>query len=141
MTSEESATPDLVELMRSHFEAGARGDFDEIFESYAPDALYDMSRFDLGVFHGPAAIRAFIEDWVGMFEGLTGEAEEVRGLGSDVVLLVYHQEGRPLGSSGLLSARGAQVIRRVDGLIAGVTVYPDIDEARAAAERLAEERE
>jgi hypothetical protein len=53
---------------------------------------------------------------------------------------VYHQEGRPLGSSGVLSARGAQVIQHVDGVVARVTVYPDLHEARAAAERLAQER-
>jgi hypothetical protein len=36
--------------------------------------------------------------------------------------------------------RYAQVNDRRDGLIARETLYTDIDEARAAAERLAEER-
>jgi hypothetical protein len=43
-------------------------------------------------------------------------------------------------SSGEVRLRSGVVGEWVDGVIVRVTIYPDIDEARAAAERLAEER-
>jgi hypothetical protein len=51
---------------------------------------------------------------------------------------VYRQEGRPVGSSGLIRSRAVSVYEWVDGEVARGTTYDDIDEARAAAERLAE---
>jgi ketosteroid isomerase-like protein len=137
---EESRTSDLVELTRRTNDALGRGDYDGAFEAFAPDAIWDVSRFQLGVHVGPAAARGQMEDWVGMFEDFKGEVEELRTCGGGVVFLVYRQEGRPLGSSGVLSARGAQVIEYADRRVVRVTFYPDIDEARTAAEHLAEER-
>jgi hypothetical protein len=57
-----------------------------------------------------------------------------------VVLAVVLQEGRPVGIAGHVQQREGWVYVWVGGLIARFTVY-DIDEARAAAERLAQERE
>jgi len=48
--------------------------------------------------------------------------------------------GRLAGSSGSVELRYAGVSTWADGLIERVTTYLDINEARAAAERLAEER-
>ena len=57
---------------------------------------------------------------------------------------IYHdavdlQHGRPSGSDGFVRFRYAAVSTWADGLIALQTNYTDIDEARAAAERLAQE--
>jgi len=38
---EESATPDLVELMRDTFEAVNRGDLDAVMKFFAPDAVWE----------------------------------------------------------------------------------------------------
>jgi hypothetical protein len=59
-----------------------------------------------------------------------------------VVLTVTRQMARPVGTTGYIQQREGWVWVWVDGLCASVTVYPEavIDEARAAAERLAEER-
>ena len=51
------------------------------------------------------------------------------------------QEGRPVGSSGEVALRYAAVSVWEDGKIVRLTNYNDIDAGRAAAERLAEERE
>jgi hypothetical protein len=53
---------------------------------------------------------------------------------------VIVQKGRVAGSSGSVQLRYGAVTEWVDGLIVRNTTYTDIDEARAAAERLAEER-
>ena len=49
-------------------------------------------------------------------------------------------KGRPVGSSSEVRQRTAGVTVWAGGLIERVTFYLDIDQARAAAERLAEER-
>jgi hypothetical protein len=37
--SEESTTPDLVEVVTGLYEAADRGDWDALISSYAPDAI------------------------------------------------------------------------------------------------------
>jgi hypothetical protein len=55
-------------------------------------------------------------------------------------LAVIRQDARPLGSAGRGQARSAFVSELVEGMLVRVVVYLAIDEARSAAERLAEER-
>jgi hypothetical protein len=97
-------------------------------------------REPFGVFEGRAAIRGLFEDWVGTYDEFEYEVEERWDLGSGVIFLVWVQRGRLRGSTGWVQVRGASVGRWVDGLIERSTNYLDIDEARAAAERLAQER-
>jgi uncharacterized protein (TIGR02246 family) len=138
--SEESATADLVELVRRQFEAGNRRDLDAVTSSFAPDAVLDGRALG-DHFEGRAAIRSFIEDWFGTYEELEFGLEEVRDLGKGVVFAVVTQNGRPVGSAGHVRQREAWVYVWVRGLVARFTVYGDFDEARAAAERLAAEPE
>jgi hypothetical protein len=65
---------------------------------------------------------------------------EVLGLGNGVVFDVWLQHARPVDSSGHVQMRGAAVSVWTEGMLARRTLYTDIDEARAAAKRLAEER-
>jgi uncharacterized protein (TIGR02246 family) len=136
--SEESTTPDPVELMGRALEAANRRDLDAVASSFAEDATFD-GRVVGDHFEGRAAIRSFLEDWFGTYEELDLGLEEVRDLGNGVVFAVVVQTGRPAGSAGHLRAREGWVFVWVGGLIARLTTY-EIDEARAAAERLAEER-
>jgi ketosteroid isomerase-like protein len=63
--SQESTTPDLVELTRRAFEAGSRHDIDAVMGFYAPNAVWDLSNVGIGTFEGVAAIRSFAEEWLG----------------------------------------------------------------------------
>jgi ketosteroid isomerase-like protein len=136
---EESTSTDLVELTLRQFEAADHGDFDAIMSCWASDAVWDMSPMGLGLYEG-AAIRRFFEDWRGSYEDYETEAEEVLELGDGVTFAVVIQNGRPVGSDGNVRIRYASVLAWVGGLIVRFTTYGDIDEARAAAERLAEDR-
>ena len=49
-------------------------------------------------------------------------------------------KGRPLGCIGSVQLRFASITIWADGLVERLTTYTDIDEARAAARRLAQER-
>jgi uncharacterized protein (TIGR02246 family) len=134
--SEEFTTPDLVELVGRAFEAANRRNLDAVASSFAEDATFD-GRVD--TLEGRAAIRSFLEEWFGSYEELEFGLEEVRDLGKGIVFAVVIQNGRPVGSAGHLRQSEGWVFVWARGLIARLTTY-DIDEARAAAERLAEER-
>ena len=94
----------------------------------------------LGTFEGKAAIRRFWQDWFASFEELSIAGEEARDLGNGVVFSVAMQKARLVRSSDEVRQRNAVVALWVDGLIERITLYTDVDQARADAERLAEER-
>ena len=66
--------------------------------------------------------------------------EEVSDLGSGVVFAVVIQDGRPVGGDGHVRQREGWVYLCVGGSITRLTTS-EVDEGRAAAERLAQERE
>jgi ketosteroid isomerase-like protein len=135
--AEEAATLDLVGLLRQWLDAWNRYDFDAGMSVYAHDAVF--TSHGIGAFEGQAAIRVFNEDWLASFEGMTGKFEEVRDLGNGVTFAVIVLDSRPLGSSVDVRLRFASVAEWANGLIVRTRNYTDIDEARAAAERLAGE--
>jgi ketosteroid isomerase-like protein len=137
---EESTTPHLVELVRQNFEAVNRRDIDVVISLCAPDGVYDTGADGLGVFEGPAAIRGFLDDYWGAFEDLRFELEEVLDLGNGVTFCAVRQDARPAGSIGYVRRREAYVLEWVEDMVARLTVYTDVVEARATAERLAESR-
>ena len=136
---EKSTTPDLVELAREAFEAADCGDFDVFVSIYAPDAVLESMGMGTS-FEGVAAIRGFFEDFTSAYEEYGVEPEEILDLGNGVVFGVIVQQGRLVGSSAHVQMRFASVAVFADGVIVRNTLYTDIDEARAAAERLVEAR-
>ena len=138
--TEESATPDLAELLRRGAEALSRRDFDEFMSQFAPHAVWDLNAWGIGTFTGVDEIRALLEDWLASYEEDLVEVEEVLDLGHGVVFVAYREDGRPVDSDGRVERRQAQVTVWATGVIERSTVYTDVDEARAAAEHLAPER-
>ena len=137
---EKSTSQDLGEVVRSLFEAADRGDWDAMIAPYAPDAIWESNDGILDV-AGASGVRGQLEGWAGVFEDFTIKVETVVDLGNGIVFSIYRQEGRPLGSTGVLKERGAMIYEWADGMIVRVIVRQDIDQARAAAERLAKSRE
>jgi ketosteroid isomerase-like protein len=137
---EQSTTPDLVELSRQLFDAAGRGDVDALMQFYAPDAVWETTLVTLD---GSAAIRERLEEWLGAFDELEFELEEILDLGNGVTLTVVHQRARPAGASsggGYMQRQEAFIGVWHEGLVTRATTYLDIDEARAAAALLVEER-
>ena len=134
---EESTTSDLVERVRIIFEAADRSDFDAILGFYAPDAIWVGRLFDT---KGGVAIRDLWAEYYGTFDEFRVSLEEVRDFGNGVVLAANRHWGRVIGSAVPIDQRAAFVYEFVDGLVVRVTECNDLDEARAAAERLAQER-
>ena len=136
--SEESTTPDLVERWRQANEALNRRDFDGLMRFFAPQAVWDAAA-GMGRFEGSAAVRRHLEDWIGSFDDY-GAQFEAQYLGNGVLFVVATLGGRPAHGAGRLQERRALASTWAAGVIVQVTADTDIDEAHAAAERLAEER-
>ena len=66
--------------------------------------------------------------------------QDALDLGHGVVFVALWEDGRLVGSDGRVEQQRGWVQLWADGRLVRVTGYTDIDEARAAAERLAEER-
>jgi hypothetical protein len=137
--SEKSTAPDLVDLTREVIEAQG---IDRTMRFYAPDSVYDLSDVGLGVFEGYSAIRAFLNDWLSSYDEAEDEAEELVELSNGVVFAVVREYGHPSDSARHVQIHGrhAAVVVWADSLIVRVNIYRDVDDARAAAECLAEDR-
>jgi ketosteroid isomerase-like protein len=130
---EASTSPGLVELTRRSIEVeGIEG----AVSFYHLDAVWDASSWGMGIFQGRTTIRGFFEDWSGSYDDIEWTAEEIRDLGHEATFAVILQKGRIAGSSSSVQLRYAAIAQWSDGLIVRNTTYNDIDEGRAAAERL-----
>jgi ketosteroid isomerase-like protein len=136
---EESMTPDLVELTRQSIEAMNRRNVDAAMNYFADDAVWDASQIGIGRFAGGAAIRSFLNDWLATFGELTVNVPEIVDMGNGVIYGICVLTGR-VARGGEVHQRWAAVNVFLDRFCVRVEAYVDPDEARAAAERLAEER-
>jgi len=107
---------------------------------FAPEPVWETTLVTLD---GSAAIHERLEEWFGAFDELEFEVEEILDLGNGVTFTVVNQRARPAGSSssgGYMERQEALIGVWEQGMVTHATTYLDIDEARAAAEHLAEER-
>jgi ketosteroid isomerase-like protein len=139
MSTEPTVSAALEQVRRS-FEAADSGDYDWMMSFYGPDSIFDMSPWGLGTYKGLAAIRAFFKDWIGAFDEFEMKVEELVDLGDGVVFAVARQMAVSAGSNFPLRLRHAAVAVWEDGVLVQVTNYPDIEEARAMANAVAESR-
>jgi uncharacterized protein (TIGR02246 family) len=95
---EESRTPELVELGRRLIEAWNRGDVEAWAGFFAPDTVWDGAQTP-GTLEGVDAIRAMAEVWLGAYEELRSEVEQLQDLGGGVVFTGILQTGRPVGTT------------------------------------------
>ena len=138
--TEESSTAHLIDLVGRSREAVLRHDVDALMAFYAHDAVWDVSAMGLGTFEGLGAIRGFFEDWWSTWEDHHQEVQESLYLGHGVVFAAIREDARLAGGEGRVDQLLGWVAQWADELIVQVAVYLDVDDARAAAERLAEGR-
>jgi ketosteroid isomerase-like protein len=111
-----------------------------MLDVHAPQAVWDLSDAGLGSFEGIEAIRSFLADWFDAFETYEVDVEEAVDLGGGVVFVVVNATGRPVGmDASVEQRRGWAVLWRHTKLVRAAS-YLDLDQARTAAERLADER-
>jgi hypothetical protein len=137
---EESRTSDMLAAYRRAIEAFARDEIGGAMWMFRPDGVLDMSPLGIGVFEGREAARGCWEDVRSSYEDFEQVIEEMRDLGNGVGFGVVASRGRLPGSAGWVELRYANVWIWREGLTERITYYTDINDARATAERLAEER-
>src|SRR4030081_1663699 len=98
--SEESTTPDVVELTRVAWEGVDRHDRDRVTSFYAPDAVLDLADVGLGTFAGVPAIGSFVEEWWRTWADHLVDVQEIVDLGRGVVFASVREGGRLAGSDG-----------------------------------------
>jgi hypothetical protein len=133
-------SPDVLALTRAFAEVG--GSVEDEMAFYGPNPVYDLSPMGIGIFEGHAAIRAFLEGWMASYADYEEELLDVRDLGKGICFAAIRESARPLGSDAhtRIQSRYGFAVVWVDGKIERLTAFPTVDEARAAAERLAQER-
>jgi ketosteroid isomerase-like protein len=133
--TEQAMSEANIETTRAAFAAYSRGDFNEVLESWAPDALLDWTNshgFDSGVYRGHGEIRAFWERFFAMFEKVRVEIVDLRDVGDG--LLIAENVAYLRGRDGIeVEARSTFLIRRRDGLTTSLTLYQSRQEALEAA--------
>jgi len=128
-----------VELVRDAIDASNRGDYDAIMRFFAPDVVW-RSLDGLGTFEGVEPVQRFLEDFGSAYESFDTQAEEILDMGAGVLFAVIRHTARLGSGAAPVEARFAWVVAVEDGLVVRFLGGKDIDEARAAAERLAQER-
>jgi hypothetical protein len=93
----------------------------------------------LAIFEGREGVRELFQDWAGTYDDLAVALEEIHDLGNGAVFYVLRHWGGFAGGSGSVELRHSYTAVG-SGLITRVIVVADIEEGRAAAERLAAER-
>jgi ketosteroid isomerase-like protein len=115
-----------VELARIAYEAWNEGDFDALLAILHPEIETLTSGVYLGldpVYSGHDGFRKFLRDFVGTFESLRTEVEELRDCGECVLaLLTFEARGR----DGLEVRRQAgNVLTFRDGLAVRIEAYAE----------------
>ena len=136
VTHERSATG-VLELTSRVYAALNERQFDAVTAMFGENAVWDVSRWGLGVHAGAEAIRRFMGDWFESLEEYEVQVHELLDLENGVVYAEVLQVARRTASRDQLHLRSAPVYEWAGAKIARLTLYPDLNEGRAAAQRAA----
>jgi ketosteroid isomerase-like protein len=125
-----------VELVRRGFEAVAQGGPDAMWDFWADDIDYRAAEGaldDRGPMHGKDAVRAYVQDWLDMFDDFKVEPVELIDAGEDQVIAVIRNSGRAKLSGVATDLTYAALYTIRDGKIARGREYMTREEALEAA--------
>jgi uncharacterized protein len=127
---------DNVELVRRGFEAFAQGGLDAMGDFWADDIDYRAAEGaldDHGPMHGKDAVRAYVQDWLDMFDDAKVEPVELIDAGEDQVIAVVRGSGRAKLSGVETDMTYAVVYTIRDGKVARGREYWTKEQAVEAA--------
>jgi len=125
-----------VEIVRDAAVAFNRGDLDAWFEYVADDIDYravEGALDDSGPMHGKDAVRAYLQDWLDMFDDFKSEPLELIDAGEDQVTAVVRISGRAKLSGVETDLTYAALYTIRDGKVARGREYWTKDQALEAA--------
>jgi ketosteroid isomerase-like protein len=122
-----------VEIVRAGLEAFRRGDVQEALERVHPEIVSMRTDPDGAVYRGHDGLLELIADWAEGFDEWTYRSEEFIDAGDHVVVRL-HQWGRGKGSGAPVESEIWLTYAIADRMITRIGVYPDSEQAFAAAE-------
>ena len=125
-----------VEIVLAANQAFNRGDLDAFFEYSTDDIEFRAAEGapdDHGPIKGKEALRAFVQDWLDMFDDFRAEPVELIDAGEDQVIAVTRISGRAKLSGVETDMTYAELSTLRDGKIARSRQYFTRDEALKAA--------
>ena len=125
-----------VKTARDALAAFNRGDLDAFLEYSTDDIDYRAAEGaldDHGPIHGKDALRAFMQDWLDLFDDFRAEPVEVIEAGEDKVIAVVRISGRAKLSGVETDLTYAELSTFRDGKVARGRQYWTRDEALEAA--------
>ena len=125
-----------VAVVEAALNAVARGGLDAWAEYWTDDIEHravEGALDDRGPMHGKAAVRAYLQDWLDMFDDFKVESVELIDAGGDKVIAVLRNSGRAKLSGIETDLTYAVVWTIRDGKIARGREYWTRDEALEAA--------
>jgi ketosteroid isomerase-like protein len=124
-----------VEVVRRMYNAFHGGDIDEALSHFDPNVLVDASKArpdDVVSGTGHERLIQIVTSWVTAWDEWREEIEELRDLGSSVLVLSV-QRGQGKGSGVEVEARWAVVYELDGGVITSMRIYPHSEEGLKAA--------
>jgi ketosteroid isomerase-like protein len=125
-----------VAIVEAALKASARGGLDAWSDYWTDDIEHravEDALDDRGPMHGKAAVRAYLQDWLDMFDDFKVEPVELIDAGGDKVIAVLRNSGRAKLSGVETDLTCAIVWTIRDGRIARGREYWTRDEALEAA--------
>jgi ketosteroid isomerase-like protein len=122
-----------VKLVREIIEALNRGDVDGMLARMHPDFEWgplESSPAAGGVYRGHEQVRRYVEDWLGTFDNLRLDLEDLAEI-ADCVVAVVHGHGRGRASGLQLDTRFCQLWTVRDGTALGMEEYATREQALA----------
>ena len=126
-----------VEVVRVAYEEFAHGGLDRFMEHFTDDVEYRVLPGaldgDLAPLHGRNAVRAWLQDWIDMFDGYWQQLVELIDAGGDTVFTAERFGGRARLSGVQADSPNWTVFTIRDGKIASGHEYATREEALEAA--------
>ena len=125
-----------VEIVRVAYEAFAREGLDRFMEHFTDDVEYRAlagATADLRPLHGKDAVRAWLQDWIDMFDGFWMQLVELIDAGGVTVFTAERYGGRARLSGVETDSANWTVFTIRDGKIASGHEYATREQALEAA--------
>jgi ketosteroid isomerase-like protein len=124
-----------VEVVRVAYEAFARAGLDRFMEHFTDDVEYRVlgPDGDLAPLHGQDAVRAWLQDWIDMFDGFWQQLVELIDAGGDTVFTAERFGGRARLSGVEADSPNWTLFTIRDGKIASGYEYATREQALEAA--------
>ena len=119
-----------MEIVRGMHEAFFRGDFATAMSAFADDVVWEDHN---GTYHGHEGVTQATAKWIGAWDKLHQEVDEILDTEGDGVVVLLRQSGRGKGSGVPVESVFGWIYTITDGAISGVRLFPHAEEALKAA--------